>query len=129
MERERVSAQTVWEDVVGYSRAIRVGNHISVSETAATDSDGVVHGEGDISAQSVYILKKIDEALLELGASLPDVVRTRIFITEVDEWKGVAKAHSEVLGRVRPCTTMVEVSNLLTPELLVEIEVDAILEA
>jgi len=126
--RQRVSAKTIWEDVVGYSRAIRVGDVIYVGGTAATDEAGVTHGKNDSYAQTVYILKKIEEALAELGASLGDVVRTRIFVTNIEDWQEIVKAHAESFGQVRPCTAMVEVSRLITPELLVEIEADAVVE-
>lgn len=126
--RQRVSAKTIWEDVVGYSRAIRVGDVIYVGGTAATDAAGVTHGKNDPYAQTVYILKKIEEALVELGASLGDVVRTRIFVTNIEDWQEIVKAHAESFDQVRPCTAMVEVSRLITPELLVEIEADAVVE-
>lgn len=126
--RERVSAKTIWEDVVGYSRAVRVGSHVFVSGTSATDAGGEVHGEADAYRQSVYILEKIEAALMELGAERQDIVRTRIFITDVSLWESVALAHSEFFDEIRPCATMVEVSRLLSPELLVEIEADAIHE-
>jgi enamine deaminase RidA (YjgF/YER057c/UK114 family) len=127
--RQTVSARTIWENVVGYSRAVRVGEAIFVGGTAATDEQGMTHGEGDAHAQTVYVLEKIERALVELGASLKDVVRTRIFVTNIDDWQEIARAHAEAFGKVRPCTTMVEVSRLITPGLVVEIEADAVLEA
>jgi enamine deaminase RidA (YjgF/YER057c/UK114 family) len=125
--RQSVSAKTIWEDVVGYSRAVRVGEMIFVGGTAATDSQGTTHGPGDPYAQTVYALDKIEDALRELGGSLEDVVRTRIFVKDIEDWQEVARAHAESFGRVRPCTTMVEVSRLIAPDLLVEIEADAVL--
>ncbi len=125
--RQRVSAKTIWEDTVGYSRAVRVGQAIFIGGTAATDAQGVTHGRDDPYAQTVYALNKIEEALRELGASLDDVVRTRIFVKNIEDWQDIARAHAESFGRVRPCTTMVEVSRLITPDLLVEIEADAVL--
>jgi enamine deaminase RidA (YjgF/YER057c/UK114 family) len=125
--RQSVSAKTIWEEAVGYSRAVRVGNAIYVGGTAAADAQGLTHGAGDPYAQTAYALNKIEGALRELGASLDDVVRTRIFVTRIDDWQEIARAHAERFGRVRPCTTMVEVSRLITPDLVVEIEADAIL--
>lgn len=121
-----VSAKTIWEDSVGYSRAVRVGGMIFVGGTAATDAQGVTHGQNDPYAQTVYALNKIEEALKELGSSIEDVVRTRIFVTNIEHWPEIARAHFESFGRIRPCTTMVEVSRLITPGLLVEIEADAV---
>ena len=126
--RQKVSARTIWEDVVGYSRAVRVGEAIYVGGTAATDEAGVTHGKGDPYSQTVCVLEKIGQALEELGSSLQDVVRTRIFVTDIENWQEVVRAHAESFGQIRPCTTMVEVSRLITPELLVEIEADAVVE-
>jgi enamine deaminase RidA (YjgF/YER057c/UK114 family) len=126
--RQKVSAKTIWEDTVGYSRAVRIGEMVFVGGTAATDSQGVTHGQSDPYAQTAYALNKIEEALRELGASLEDVVRTRIFVKNIEDWREIARAHAESFGHVRPCTTMVEVSRLITSDLLVEIEADAVLD-
>jgi enamine deaminase RidA (YjgF/YER057c/UK114 family) len=124
--RQHVSAKTIWEDTVGYSRAVKVGDMVFVGGTAATDRDGETHGPGDPYAQTVYALNKIGEALRDLGASFDDVVRTRIFVTNIDDWQEIARAHAESFGEIRPCTTMVEVSRLIKPDLLIEIEADAV---
>lgn len=129
MERERVSAETPWGDAFGYSRAVRVGDVVKVSGTVATDEDGGVHGEGDLYEQAAYALRKIGRALEALGASLDDVVRTRLFVVDIDDWEGLARAHGEAFGDVRPATTMVEVSRLILPEYLVEIEAEAVVDA
>lgn len=126
--RQRVSARTIWEDTVGYSRAVRVGETICVGGTAATDEQGVTHGRDDPYAQTVYILEKIGQALVELGASMEDVVRTRIFVKNIEDWREIARAHAEAFGHIRPCTTMVEVNRLISPELMVEIEADAVVD-
>lgn len=126
--RQRVSANTIWEDVVGYSRAVRVGGVIHVGGTAATDEQGETHGRDDPYAQTVYILRKIEAALGELGGTMEDVVRTRMFVVNIESWETIAKAHAEFFGASRPCTTMVEVSRLISPDLLVEIEADAVLD-
>ncbi|MFC5277926.1 RidA family protein [Halorubrum rubrum] len=126
MERKRVSSGTEWESTVGYSRAIRVGSHVHVSGTTATDDDGDVVGEGDPYEQTRRAIRNVEDALREAGASLEDVVRTRMFVTDVDEWEAVGEAHGEAFGNVRPTTSMVEVSRLIDPEMLVEIEAVAI---
>jgi enamine deaminase RidA (YjgF/YER057c/UK114 family) len=127
MKRQIISARSPWEDVFGYSRAVRLGNTIQVGGTAATDESGKVYGEGDIYTQAVYIINKIEAALVEAGATLQDVVRTRLFVTDIDDWEGLAKAHSEFFGDIKPATTLVEVSRLISPEFLVEIEAEAII--
>ena len=127
MDRQNISARTPWEDVFGYSRAVRVGNVVKVSGTIATDESGTVYGAGDMYAQSVYIIQKIEKALQEAGASLSDVVRTRSFVTNLDEWEGLAKAHVEYFGDIHPAATMVEISRLMSPEFLIEMEVEAII--
>ncbi len=128
MVSRKVDAKTPWGDAVGYSRAFRVGNVISVSGTSASDKDGRIVGTADPYAQTVFILRKIEDALKELDAELSDVVRTRIFTTDVGRWKEIARAHREFFGTTKPATSMIQVSKLIDPEMLVEIEADAIVE-
>ncbi len=126
MKRINVSSGSPWESLVGYSRAVRKGPFVFVSGTTASDEEGNVIGLGDSHAQAVLIFQKIATALQKCGASLSDVVRTRMFVTNIKDWEAVGKAHADVLGDVQPTSTLVEVSKLVHPDLLVEIEVDAI---
>lgn len=125
--RRNVSSATPWEPIVGYSRAVRMGNHVFVSGTTATAADGSMVGTGDAYLQTRRALQNIENALLQVGASLRDVVRTRIFVTDIAQWEAVARAHGEVFGTVRPACTMVEVARLIDPALCVEIEADAMI--
>ncbi|WP_432510605.1 RidA family protein [Kineococcus sp. SYSU DK001] len=123
--RHQISSGAAWEDVVGYSRAVRVGDHVSVAGTTAAGPDGPVGGD-DVAEQTRACLVRIRAALLEAGATLEDVVRTRMFVTDISRWEEVGRVHGEFFGHVRPAATMVEVSRLIEPGLLVEIEADAV---
>ncbi len=125
--RQNISSGTTWEAIAGFSRAVRIGNVVHVSGTTATDENGNIYGLGDPYAQTIYIIRKIERALNQANAALSDVIRTRIYVTDANQWEAVARAHGEIFGTIRPANTLVEVSALIGDGYLVEMEAEAVI--
>jgi len=128
MERTNYSSGAIWEEIVGYSRAVKMGNVIEITGTVAVDENNRVVGDNDAYAQTRFIIEKIEKVLLQAGAALKDIVRTRMFVTDISRWEEYGKAHGEFFKDIRPCTSMIEVKGLIAPEYLIEIEATAIIE-
>jgi enamine deaminase RidA (YjgF/YER057c/UK114 family) len=126
MKRVNISTGSKWEDIIGYSRAVKIGNVIEVTGTVATDGSGEIVGKDDVYIQTKFIILKIEKVLEQLGASLKDVIRTRIYATDISKWEEIGKAHGEFFGEIKPCTTMVQVNALIGADYLVEIEFSAV---
>lgn len=126
MEIQKISSGGKWEDIVGYSRAIRAGSRVMVTGTTAVDESGFIVGAGDVYRQTIYIFQKIKKYLEEAGSSIEQVVWNRMFVTDISKWEEIARAHAEIFGKIKPCATMVEIKGLINPDMLIEIETEAI---